>query len=48
MVKTYIDYTNDTSILDRALPLLIKEHGFWIENRTVEITSGDETFRLAR
>ncbi|KAI4870413.1 glycoside hydrolase family 37 protein [Hypoxylon rubiginosum] len=47
MVKTYIDYTNDTSILDRALPLLIKEHNFWIENRTIDITSGDETFRLA-
>ncbi|KAI1776516.1 glycoside hydrolase family 37 protein [Hypoxylon cercidicola] len=47
MVKTYIDYTNDTSILDRALPLLIKEHNFWIENRTIEITSGDQTFHLA-
>ncbi|KAI1375505.1 Six-hairpin glycosidase-like protein [Hypoxylon crocopeplum] len=47
MVKTYIDYTNDTSILDRALPLLIKEHGFWVENRTVAITSGDRTFHLA-
>ncbi|KAI1476116.1 glycoside hydrolase family 37 protein [Daldinia eschscholtzii] len=47
MVKTYIDYTNDTSLLERALPLLIKEHNFWIENRTLAITSGDETFHLA-
>ncbi|KAI1799109.1 glycoside hydrolase family 37 protein [Daldinia bambusicola] len=47
MVKTYIDYTNDTSLLERALPLLIKEHNFWIENRTLIITSGDETFHLA-
>ncbi|KAI0845278.1 glycoside hydrolase family 37 protein [Daldinia vernicosa] len=47
MVKTYIDYTNDTSLLERALPLLIKEHNFWIENRTLAITSGDKTFHLA-
>ncbi|KAI1467392.1 glycoside hydrolase family 37 protein [Daldinia caldariorum] len=47
MVKTYIDYTNDTSLLERALPLLIKEHNFWIENRTSAITFGDETFHLA-
>ncbi|KAI1415724.1 glycoside hydrolase family 37 protein [Hypoxylon sp. FL1857] len=47
MVKTYIDYTNDTSLLDRALPLLIKEHQFWIENRTVAITSGDKAYNLA-
>ncbi|KAI1657822.1 glycoside hydrolase family 37 protein [Daldinia decipiens] len=47
MVKTYIDYTNDTSLLERALPLLIKEHNFWIENRTLAITSGGDTFHLA-
>ncbi|KAL2270867.1 hypothetical protein VTJ83DRAFT_238 [Remersonia thermophila] len=39
MVKTYIEYTNDTSILDRALPLLIKEHDFWTNNRSVSITA---------
>ncbi|KAI1075102.1 glycoside hydrolase family 37 protein [Whalleya microplaca] len=48
MVKTYVDYTNDTSILERALPLLIKEHKFWIDNRTVEIPSGSHTYSLAR
>ncbi|OTA89691.1 glycoside hydrolase family 37 protein [Hypoxylon sp. CO27-5] len=47
MVKTYIDYTNDTNLLERALPLLIKEHQFWIENRTVAITSGGKIFHLA-
>lgn len=47
MVKIYVDYTNDTSILDRALPLLVKEHNFWIINRTVAIASGDRTFHLA-
>jgi alpha,alpha-trehalase len=41
MVKTYVDYTNDTSILERALPLLIKEHEFWTNNRSVAITAAD-------
>ncbi|KAI0489597.1 glycoside hydrolase family 37 protein [Xylaria cf. heliscus] len=48
MVKTYVDYTNDTSILDRALPLLIKEHSFWMTNRTVEVKAKDDcTYSLA-
>ncbi|KAI1107730.1 glycoside hydrolase family 37 protein [Jackrogersella minutella] len=46
MVKTYVDYTNDTSLLERALPLLVKEHNFWVENRTIPITSGNMTFYL--
>ncbi|KAJ2981265.1 hypothetical protein NUW58_g6730 [Xylaria curta] len=47
MVKTYVDYTNDTSILGRALPLLIKEHSFWITNRTVEVKANGSTYSLA-
>ncbi|KAI5919216.1 glycoside hydrolase family 37 protein [Camillea tinctor] len=47
MVKIYVDYTNDTDILERAIPLLIREHAFWIKNRTIEITSGDKTYSLA-
>ncbi|KAI1180584.1 Six-hairpin glycosidase-like protein [Nemania sp. FL0916] len=46
MVKTYVDYTNDTSLLDRALPLLIKEHSFWVNNRTVEIEANGCTYSL--
>ena len=41
MVKTYVDHTNDTSILERALPLLIKEHEFWTTNRSVSIKGPD-------
>lgn len=41
MVRSYVDYTNDTSILERAVPLLIKEYGFWQNNRTVEVTAAD-------
>ncbi|KAI1339636.1 glycoside hydrolase family 37 protein [Xylariaceae sp. FL0016] len=47
MVKIYIDYTQDTSLLHRALPVLIKEHEFWTANRTVEIVQGNKTFNLA-
>ncbi|KAJ2900764.1 hypothetical protein MKZ38_002255 [Zalerion maritima] len=48
MVKTYVDYTNDTSILERAVPLLIKEHDFWMTNRTVEVEKDGETYTLNR
>ncbi|ETS87327.1 hypothetical protein PFICI_01155 [Pestalotiopsis fici W106-1] len=48
MVKTYVEYTNDTSILERALPLLIKEYDFWVNNRSVEITAGETTYTLNR
>ncbi|KAK0618184.1 glycoside hydrolase family 37 protein [Bombardia bombarda] len=49
MVKTYVDYTNDTSILASAIPLLIKEHNFWTNNRSVEFTGPDgKTYSLNR
>lgn len=48
MVRVYIEQTNDTDILDRALPLLIKEHEFFINNRSVEIKKGDQTYTLQR
>ena len=46
MVKIYLDHTNDTSILDRALPLLIKEHNFWTTNRTVTVTKNGTSYKL--
>ncbi|KAH0595009.1 hypothetical protein MHUMG1_07308 [Metarhizium humberi] len=48
MVKLYMDHTNDTSILKRALPLLVKEYDFWMANRTVEVASGGQTYTLNR
>lgn len=48
MVKIYIEHTNDTKILDRALPLLVKEHEFWMTNRTINIKSGNKTYTLNR
>lgn len=48
MVKIYVDYTNDTSILERAVPLLIKEHFWWVQNRTIEIESGGNSYTLTQ
>lgn len=49
MVKSYVDYTNDTSILERALPLLIKEHDFFTNNRSVSVTAPNgKTYTLQR
>ncbi|KAK0731519.1 glycoside hydrolase family 37 protein [Lasiosphaeris hirsuta] len=41
MVRIYVEHTNDTSIVARALPLLIKEHNFWTTNRSVSVTATD-------
>ncbi|SPN97041.1 probable trehalase precursor [Cephalotrichum gorgonifer] len=46
MVKAYVEHTNDTEILERAVPLLIKEYEFWTKNRTVEVPFGNETITL--
>ncbi|QPH18896.1 hypothetical protein C2857_004017 [Epichloe festucae Fl1] len=48
MVKLYTEHTKDTSILERALPLLVKEHEFWMVNRTIEVESGGKTYNLNR
>lgn len=46
MVRAYVEYTNDTSILERAIPILIQEHDFFMTNRTVEVPVGDERYIL--
>lgn len=46
MVRLYVEYTDDRSILQRAVPLLIKEHDFWTTNRTVEVNKNGTTYRL--
>ncbi|KAM5345313.1 hypothetical protein ACJ41O_011175 [Fusarium nematophilum] len=48
MVKIYVEHTNDTNILDRALPLLVKEHEWWMTNRTVDIKVNDDSYVLNR
>lgn len=48
MVRLYIDYTGDTSILERALPLLIREHDFFQQNRSISVNSGGKSYTLQR
>ncbi|KAI6313398.1 hypothetical protein MCOR34_005262 [Pyricularia oryzae] len=49
MVRIYVEHTNDTSILGRAVPLLIKEHEFFINNRSIDVeASNGKTYRLQR
>lgn len=50
MLDAYVAATNDTSILDRALPLAEKELAWWNTNRTSPVTSPytNKTYSLAR
>ncbi|KAH8884538.1 glycoside hydrolase family 37 protein [Thozetella sp. PMI_491] len=49
MVRTYLEYTNDTSIIPRAIEALVKEHNWWTQNRTVSVTGADgATYTLNR
>lgn len=43
MVKDYLTYTQDISIIPRALNALIKEHTWWQTNRQIKITPPSST-----
>ncbi|EJF56038.1 glycoside hydrolase family 37 protein [Dichomitus squalens LYAD-421 SS1] len=49
MLSDYVAATNDTSVLDRALPLAEKELAWWATQRTVNVTSPftNKTYALA-
>jgi hypothetical protein len=46
MIRVYVEYTNDTSIIAKALPTLVKEHQFFMNNRTVDVEVEGETYTL--
>jgi alpha,alpha-trehalase len=46
MVRIYIEQTQNSTILHRALPLLEKEYEFWTRNRTIEIEGGGKNYSL--
>lgn len=46
MIRVYVEYTNDTSIIEKALPTLEKEHEFFMNNRTVDVEVDGETYTL--
>ena len=50
MLSDYVSETNDTSILDRALPLAEAELAWWNTNRTSTITSPytNKSYPMAR
>jgi alpha,alpha-trehalase len=46
MVRIYVEYTGNYTLLERALPLLELEHDFWVNNRTVEIERAGKSYKL--
>jgi alpha,alpha-trehalase len=46
MVRIYVEYTQNYTILERALPLLEKEHEFWMNNRTVTLERAGKCYSL--
>lgn len=48
MIRVYVDYTGDTSILERALPLLIREHDFFQQNRSIAVKLNGIDYTLQR
>lgn len=50
MLYDYVHASNDTSILERALPLAERELEWWHTNRTLNVTSPytSKTYEVAR
>lgn len=48
MVRIYLEQTRDTSILGVAIPLLVREHNFFMSNRTVQVAIEGISYTLNR
>lgn len=48
MVRIYLEFTGDSSILERGLPLLMREHNFFETNRSVSVAINNKIFTLQR
>ncbi|CAI6337415.1 unnamed protein product [Periconia digitata] len=46
MVRVYVEYTQNYTLLERALPLLKAEYDFWVKNRTVTLERGGKNYTL--
>lgn len=46
MVRVYVEYTQNYTLLERALPLLEAEHDFWVNNRTVTLNRAGRNYSL--
>jgi alpha,alpha-trehalase len=46
MVRIYVEYTQNYTILERALPILELEYDFWVNNRTVTLNRAGRNYSL--
>lgn len=46
MVRVYVEYTQNYTLLERALPLLEAEYEFWANNRTVTLERAGKNYTL--
>jgi alpha,alpha-trehalase len=46
MVRVYVEYTQNYTLLERALPILEMEYNFWVKNRTVTLQRAGRNYSL--
>ncbi|KAH7382719.1 Six-hairpin glycosidase-like protein [Phaeosphaeria sp. MPI-PUGE-AT-0046c] len=46
MVRVYVEYTQNYTLLERALPILELEYDFWVKNRTVTLERAGQNYSL--
>jgi len=46
MVRVYVEYTQNYTLLERAIPILEKEYEFWVNNRTVTLERAGMNYSL--
>jgi alpha,alpha-trehalase len=46
MVRVYVEYTQNYTLLERALPILELEYDFWVTNRTVTLNRAGRNYSL--
>ncbi|KAK1909484.1 hypothetical protein P3342_007653 [Pyrenophora teres f. teres] len=46
MVRIYVEYTQNYTLLERALPILEQEYEFWVNNRTVTLERAGMNYSL--
>jgi len=46
MVRVYVEYTQNYTLLERALPILEMEYDFWVNNRTVTLERAGMNYSL--
>jgi alpha,alpha-trehalase len=46
MVRIYVEYTQNYTLLERALPILEQEYNFWVNNRTVTLERAGRNISL--